>query len=67
MKKNANNISELTDSLYDVYNEIEKDRIGLGKAKTMTGVANAIIKATQMKIDLIKSFGLEEGNKLLKK
>ena len=66
MKNNANNIQELTERLYEGYNKLNDDKVGLGKAKTMTGVANAILKATQMKIDLIKDFGLKEGSKHLK-
>ena len=60
------NLSELTESLFEVYSRIDSKEIGLYQAKVMANVANAPLKSIQVRIEAIKLLGEDAANNLLK-
>lgn len=62
----ANTIKELTESLFDIYNKIDDDKISLNKAKQQTNTANSILRSIQVSLDAINTLGFKEAEKLLK-
>ena len=60
------NLSELTESLFEVYSRIDSKEIGLYQAKVMANVANAALKSIQVRIEAIKLLGEDAANNLLK-
>ena len=60
------NLSELTESLFEVYSRIDSKEIGLYQAKVMANVANAALKSIQVRIEAIKLLGDDAANNLLK-
>jgi len=60
------NLSELTESLFEVYSKIDSNEIGLNQAKVMANVANAALKSIQVRIEAIKVLGEKSADKLLK-
>ena len=63
---NANTIKELTESLFDIYNKIDDNKISLNKAKQQTNTANSILRSIQVSLDAINTLGFKEAEKLLK-
>ena len=63
---NANTIKELTESLFDIYNKIDDNKISLNKAKEQTNTANSILRSIQVSLDAINTLGFKEAEKLLK-
>lgn len=62
----ANTIKELTESLFDIYNKIDDNKISLNKAKQQTNTANSILRSIQVSLDAINTLGFKEAEKLLK-
>lgn len=62
----ANTIKELTESLFDIYNKIDENKISLNKAKQQTNTANSILRSIQVSLDAINTLGFKEAEKLLK-